>query len=60
MQLATTASGVRSDVFAAERDFQLASLDNRGLDVTGTVTRNPIAQPPSAIRQRNSPRSTAP
>src|SRR5260370_26872618 len=27
--------------------YRLASLDNQGIDITGSVTRNPIAQPPA-------------
>src|ERR1700749_4444763 len=26
--------------------YRLASLDNQGIDITGSVTRNPIAAPP--------------
>ena len=35
---------------------QLASLDNRGVDITGTVTRNPIAQPPQRYQAADFPR----
>src|SRR3984893_13048807 len=27
--------------------YRLASLDNQGIDITGSVTRNPIAQAPT-------------
>jgi spore germination cell wall hydrolase CwlJ-like protein len=36
--------------------FQLASLDNRGADITGTVTRNRIAQPPPRFQSTEFPR----
>ena len=36
--------------------FQLASLDNRSVDVTGTVTRNPIAQPPQRYQAADFPK----
>src|SRR5476649_1739470 len=26
--------------------YRLASLDNQGIDITGSVTRNPMVQPP--------------
>jgi spore germination cell wall hydrolase CwlJ-like protein len=36
--------------------FQLASLTDRSIDVTGTVTRNPIAQPPQRYQAADFPR----
>jgi spore germination cell wall hydrolase CwlJ-like protein len=36
--------------------FQLASLDNRSNDITGTVTRNPIAQPPQRYQAAEFPK----
>ena len=36
--------------------LQLASLDNRSVDVTGTVTRNPIAQPPQRYQAADFPK----
>src|SRR5882757_5287502 len=30
--------------------YRLASLDNQGIDITGSVTRNPIAQGPPRYR----------
>ena len=36
--------------------FQLASLTNRSADVTGTVTRNPIAQPPQRYQAADFPK----
>jgi spore germination cell wall hydrolase CwlJ-like protein len=36
--------------------FQLASLTDRNADVTGTVTRNPIAQPPQRFQAAEFPR----
>jgi spore germination cell wall hydrolase CwlJ-like protein len=36
--------------------FQLASLYNRSADVTGTVTRNPIAQPPQRYQATDFPK----
>jgi spore germination cell wall hydrolase CwlJ-like protein len=36
--------------------FQLASLYNRSVDVTGTVTRNPIAQPPQRYQAADFPK----
>ncbi len=39
--------------------YRLASLDNQGIDITGSVMRNPIAAPPPRYRRPISPRSTA-
>ena len=36
--------------------FRLASLDNRGLDITGSVSRNPIAQPPPRYQASDFPK----
>jgi spore germination cell wall hydrolase CwlJ-like protein len=36
--------------------LQLASLTDRGIDVTGTVTRNPIAQPPQRYQAADFPK----
>ena len=36
--------------------YQLASLDNQGVDITGTVTRNPIAQPPPRYQAADFPK----
>jgi spore germination cell wall hydrolase CwlJ-like protein len=35
--------------------YRLASLDNRGTDITGSVTRNPIAQPPPRYQAADFP-----
>src|SRR4051794_15574699 len=36
--------------------FQLASLDNQGVDITGSVTRNPLLQPPPRYQPSDFPR----
>src|SRR3954469_17018460 len=36
--------------------FQLASLDNQGVDVTGSVTRNPLLQQPGRYQASDFPR----
>jgi spore germination cell wall hydrolase CwlJ-like protein len=36
--------------------YRLASLDNQGIDITGAVTRNPIAQPPPRYQASDFPR----
>jgi len=36
--------------------YRLASLDNSGIDITGAVTRNPIAQQPSRYQASDFPR----
>ena len=37
--------------------YRLASLDNQGIDITGSVTRNPIAAPPPRYQRRRFPQS---
>jgi len=36
--------------------YRLASLDNQGIDITGSVTRNPIVQPPPRYLASDFPR----
>src|ERR1700760_631313 len=36
--------------------YLLASLDNQGIDITGSVTRNPIVQPPPRYQASDFPR----
>jgi spore germination cell wall hydrolase CwlJ-like protein len=36
--------------------YLLASLDNQGIDITGSVTRNPIAQPPPRYQASDFPK----
>jgi spore germination cell wall hydrolase CwlJ-like protein len=36
--------------------YRLASLDNQGIDITGSVTRNPIAQPPPRYQASEFPK----
>jgi hypothetical protein len=36
--------------------YRLASLDNQGIDITGSVTRNPIAAPPPRYRAADFPK----
>src|ERR1700722_2773889 len=36
--------------------YRLASLDNQGIDITGSVTRNPIAQPPARYQAADFPK----
>jgi spore germination cell wall hydrolase CwlJ-like protein len=40
----------------ASATFQLASLDNRGIDITGSVTRNPIVQAPPRYQAADFPK----
>jgi spore germination cell wall hydrolase CwlJ-like protein len=40
----------------ASATFQLASLDNQGIDITGSVTRNPIAQAPPRYQASDFPK----
>src|SRR3979409_2271471 len=50
------ASGIQGATFSLGRPigtpqpqpatYRLASLDNQGIDITGSVTRNPLAAPP--------------
>src|SRR3954464_1471544 len=36
--------------------YQLASLDNQGIDITGSVTRNPLAAPPPRYQAADFPK----
>src|ERR1700726_1926586 len=36
--------------------YRLANLDNQGIDITGSVTRNPIAQPPPRYQASDFPK----
>jgi len=36
-------------------DYRLANLDNQGIDITGSVTRNPIMQPPPRYQASDFP-----
>src|ERR1700681_734626 len=36
--------------------FRLASLDNQGIDITGSVTRNPLASPPPRYQASDFPK----
>src|SRR5260221_8913785 len=36
--------------------YRLASLDNQGIDITGSVTRNPLASPPPRYQASDSPK----
>lgn len=36
--------------------YRLASLDNQGIDITGSVTRNPMAQPPARYQAADFPK----
>jgi spore germination cell wall hydrolase CwlJ-like protein len=57
IQLATYSFGRPIGTSSPESaTFQLASLDNRSVDVTGTVTRNPIAQPPQRYQAAEFPK----
>ena len=41
---------------AAAASYRLASLDNQGIDITGSVTRNPIVQPPPRYQASDFPK----
>src|SRR5258708_4719786 len=36
--------------------YRLASLDNQGIDITGSVTRNPLASPPPRYQSSDFPK----
>src|SRR6202035_4342550 len=36
--------------------YRLASLDNQGIDITGSLTRNPIVQPPPRYQASDFPK----
>src|SRR6195256_4180942 len=40
----------------ASATFQLASLDNQGIDITGSLTRNPIVQAPPRYQASDFPK----
>src|SRR5258708_33723030 len=40
--------------------FQLASLDNQGIDITGSLARNPILQAPPAYQASDLPKVNRP
>lgn len=40
----------------ASATFQLASLDNQGIDITGSLTRNPVVQAPSRYQASDFPK----
>lgn len=46
IQVATFAFGRPIGTTTRNPSLQLASLDNSGIDITGAITRNPLAQPP--------------
>ncbi len=37
-------------------NYRLASLDNQGIDITGSVTRNPLAAPPPRYQAADFPK----
>jgi spore germination cell wall hydrolase CwlJ-like protein len=56
IQLATYSFGRPIGTSAPQTaTYLLASLDNRGIDITGSLTRNPIAQPPQRYQAADFP-----
>ena len=57
IQVATYSFGRPIGTFAPQTaSLRLASLDNRGIDVTGSVTRNPILQTPPRYQATDFPK----
>ncbi|MGB9113895.1 cell wall hydrolase [Bradyrhizobium sp.] len=57
IQVATYSFGRPIGTFAPQTaSLRLASLDNQGIDITGSVTRNPIAQAPPRYQASDFPK----
>ena len=57
IQLATFSfSRPMAPCFPQTATFRLASLDNQGIDITGSVTRNPLAAPPPRYQAADFPK----
>ena len=57
IQVATYSFGRPIGTFAPQTaTYRLANLDNQGIDITGSVTRNPIAQPPPRYQASDFPK----
>jgi spore germination cell wall hydrolase CwlJ-like protein len=57
IQLATYSFGIPIGTsYPRPVNYRLASLDNQGIDITGSVTRNPIAQPPPRYQASEFPK----
>ncbi|HEV7880314.1 cell wall hydrolase [Bradyrhizobium sp.] len=56
IQVATFSFGRPIGTSSRDATFQLASLDNQGIDITGSLTRNPIMQAPPRYQASDFPR----
>jgi spore germination cell wall hydrolase CwlJ-like protein len=57
IQVATYSFGRPIGTFAPQTaSLRLASLDNQGIDITGSVTRNPITRPPPRYQAADFPK----
>src|ERR1700710_2623334 len=57
IQVATYSFGLpRGTSSPQSATYRLASLDNQGIDITGSLTRNPIVQPPPRYQASDFPK----
>ncbi|KAA0078516.1 cell wall hydrolase [Tardiphaga sp. P9-11] len=56
IQVATFSFGRPIGTASINPTLQLASLDNSGIDITGALTRNPLAQPPRRYETADFPK----
>src|SRR3981081_203792 len=57
IQVATFSFGRPIGTFSPQTaTYRLASLDNQGIDITGAVTRNPLASPPPRYQASDFPK----
>jgi spore germination cell wall hydrolase CwlJ-like protein len=57
IQVATFSFGRPIGTFSPQTaTYRLASLDNQGIDITGAVTRNPLASPPPRYQSSDFPK----
>jgi spore germination cell wall hydrolase CwlJ-like protein len=57
IQVATFSFGRPIGTFSPQTaTYRLASLDNQGIDITGSVTRNPLASPPPRYQSSDFPK----
>jgi spore germination cell wall hydrolase CwlJ-like protein len=56
IQVATFSFGRPIGTASRNPNLQLASLDNSGIDITGALTRNPLAQPPRRYEASDFPK----
>jgi spore germination cell wall hydrolase CwlJ-like protein len=56
IQVATFSFGRPIGTSSRDATFQLASLDNQGIDITGSLTRNPMVQAPPRYQASDFPK----